>query len=109
MNIFHWINYSTHRQVLLWYLPFRVCKVFGINRKIHCRRELRFPTGRYTEITPTGFLSIFLHQSRQFQIIVDDFVLVRRLSNPNIVGGVTTTILLDAFVVAQFIAPLTFS
>ena len=24
----------------------RVCKVFGINPQIHCRRELRFPTSR---------------------------------------------------------------
>ena len=39
--------------------PARVRKVFGINRRIHCRRELRFPTGRDSEIAPTGFLYIF--------------------------------------------------
>ena len=37
----------------------RICKVFGINRIIHRRRELRFPIGRDAEIAPTGFLNIF--------------------------------------------------
>ncbi len=40
----------------------RVCKVLVINPNILCRRELRFPTVRDSEIAPTSFISIFLQK-----------------------------------------------
>ena len=46
--------------ITLHSLSTRVCKVFGINRHIHCRRELRFPTDRDSEIARTSFIYIFL-------------------------------------------------
>ena len=38
----------------------RVCKVLVINPNIFCRRELRFPIVRDSEIAPTSSICIFL-------------------------------------------------
>ncbi len=55
-----------------------MCKVYGIDPTINCRKELRFPTGRDSEIAPTGFLCIFAKNFTRPILLIPLLFLLKR-------------------------------